>query len=245
MTKNNKFKRQVKSFIRNQRIKRRLIKTGTVAYDSSIRCHLIGCGCSVSSFIWGSDKLNAIYFEVPKTGSTNIKNNVILNERYKFRMLYASKEQVLSLFPDYYKFAFFRDPISKFVSNYSMFCRSKNSFRNNQIERLFGKIDYSRLSISEFLHLALFYRNHHWEQSSKFLPSVSELNMIGKTCNLSQDWKKIKSDLDISDSLELDRCTNSTGSEKFYKHLTASDIDIIKEEFASDFYLMRVLDAHS
>lgn len=42
----------------------------------NVACSFKHCGCRSNSFIWISDKLKAIYFEVPKAGSSSIKSKL-------------------------------------------------------------------------------------------------------------------------------------------------------------------------
>jgi len=213
------------------------LRKGTVAFQTIIRCHMIGCGCYASSFIWVSDKLKCVYFEIPKAGSSSIKRNLINDKNNKFYMFFGSGEQALKKFSNYFKFTVLRDPYSRLESNYRMFCLSDIPYRRKQIERLFKKKRHE-IDFENFLQLAKTYRNHHWEQQVKFLPKGETYGMdkIAKLSSLENDWEQIKKKLDISTCLIQEKVTTHlSSSDRKCTSISELTKGFIEEEYKDDF----------
>jgi len=182
------------------------IERTTVSWQKNITCHLTECGCASSPFIFVSDKLQCMYFETPKTGSSSIKK-WIADSDYDFYKLKASRYDAIKMYPNYYKFAVIRDPVERLLSNYKMFCLSEISFRHKQIEKLFQK-PHDQISLDEFWKLSKFHKNHHWESLKEYIPIsymvddfVLQLDLALITETLESDWRKLQQDLEITDSI--------------------------------------------
>jgi hypothetical protein len=53
-------------------------------YKNEIRCDYDLCGCRINPFVWVSDEIEAIYYEIPKVASSSIKSYLNL-EKFNYR----------------------------------------------------------------------------------------------------------------------------------------------------------------
>lgn len=209
----------------------------TVSWQKNILCHLNGCGCSSSPFIWISEKLKCVYFEIPKTGSSSIKSILNMAE-CGFFLFWGSPHDAVRRFQGYYKFTVIRDPIQRMLSNFKMFCLSDIKFRHLQIEALFEKA-HDQISVDDFIELGKRYHNHHWEKMVRYLPigPGMEAFMLDKVIlleALAADWQDVQRALGIQ--CELPR-NNSTAHIKLKVELEDKTRRNLEEQYAEDVLL--------
>jgi hypothetical protein len=145
-----------------------------VSVQPGLRCQLAGCGCAWNTFVWVSQPLRCVWFEIPKNASSSFKAAAGLAQHnpYRFHMHHGTPDSVVTAFPGFRRFAILREPVDRVQSVYRMFCRSESTFRHRQLQALFGISD-ARLGFLDFLDMARRTRNHHWEQMARFLPTVT------------------------------------------------------------------------
>jgi hypothetical protein len=150
-----------------------------VCVHPTIRCQLGGCGCAWNTFVWVSQPLRCIWFEIPKNASSSFKEAAELAQGnpHQFQMHDGSPDSAMIAFPGFRRFTILRDPVHRIRSVYRMFCRSELTFRHRQLQTLFGISDV-RLSFHDFLTMAARTRNHHWEQMVRFLPTTGTAGVI-------------------------------------------------------------------
>lgn len=161
--------------------------------------------------------------------------------RNEFRQVKNTPEKAAGLFAGYFQFAVIRDPVSRMVSNYKMFCLSGNAFRNRQIEALFDK-PHDRIAFEEFIRLAAVYKNHHWEQLAAFLPFSGQgeatvmLDVVLETGRLEAGWRDVARALGIESVLGR---KNSTGTISMATDIAPEAIKCIEEKYKGDMLLMQ------
>jgi hypothetical protein len=151
----------------------------SVAIQPSIRCHLRGCGCEWNTFVWVSQRLQCIWFEIPKNASSSLKDAVSLlgDNPLGFELHRGSPDDAVEQFPGFKRFAILRKPLDRFISVHRMFCRAGIEFRQDQLRALFG-IEEVALPLTAFLDRAVSVRNHHWEQMARFLPTAAPTSLF-------------------------------------------------------------------
>jgi hypothetical protein len=169
-----------------------------------MRCDRKVCGCHSNSFIWYSHKLRCVYYETPKAACTSIKKALGIKVRrggnlppvgvYAFGMFGGTFQESSDQFPDYYKFSFVRDPVSRTVSNYLMFTHQ----RANQMKELFG---VNKIPFEEFVTKLSVVANHHWAPYADYLPRPELLDKLGRLESIQTDWKEICAALGITVTL--------------------------------------------
>ena len=201
----------------------------------AITCNLSGCGCAENPFIWVSEKLGCLYYEIPKNASSSIKE--ILNRKeFAFYQVDAPPGEVRSRYGDFYAFAVLREPLERFLSNYRMFCLSRLDFRHRQIEALFNR-KHEEISLHDFVEMSEIWRNHHWELMVKYLP-MDPANKLGVRLEkialletLDVDWDEIRRNLDIDVCLPRINRTTAVGKRKI---LADEDEAILMRRYADD-----------
>lgn len=213
----------------------------SVSWQNNIRCNLKGCGCAKHSFIWVSDKLQCVYYETPKTGSSSIKATMIDSNDNEFYQIKNTPVKSAEIYSTYFKFAVIRDPVSRMLSNYKMFCLSDLDYRHNQIEALFEK-PYNQISLEEFIQLTHIYKNHHWEQLVAFLPFSDQkisslmLDMVLKTDQLQSGWRDVTKKLGIENKLGW---KNSTANIIAETRISPESLRFIENSYNDDITLLQ------
>ena len=183
-----------------------------------------------------SHKYRFIYYEIPKCGSSTIKNIIFkncageaLSASYKIWIpqaphLVFPENHDVSEYPDYYKFCFIRNPWDRLVSAWSD-KRNHYSF-------------LSEKSFREFLDLIQNHPNHHWAPCTAFIPHKEDIytvDFIGRMESFSDDFTKLCKKLGltmdsiprINASQRKDyRCYYDKRDARYVQTLFASDIDL-------------------
>jgi len=181
-----------------------------------MKCRQPNCGCGATSFIWVCHERRLVWYEVPKAGSSSIKKALgivspLSDQNSGFVNVDMSFDQAADEFKDFRSFAVIRNPWDKMISNYFMFCKSNNEFRNTQIKLLFELEDHS-VNFTTFLELASSIPNHHWAQNIDFLPTdpmsnraidcIEEIGSIAKFFTTLSDYLGNELITDIINSTE-------------------------------------------
>ena len=78
-----------------------------------------------------------------------------------------SRSEIIQ-YPEFKVFGIYRDPTDRLFSVFKDFIRSGKEMRLTQMESLFNR-EVSTLSFSEFLDLAMVYKDHHWNPNFTYL----------------------------------------------------------------------------
>lgn len=189
----------------------------------NLECYHKYHGCQTTSFIWINNSEKIIYLEIPKNASSFMKSE-LSNKSWK---MLSKKEYIDNnhRYSDYFVFAIYRDMEERIVSNYKDFCLSNKKNRISQMSRLFNLNEdaIKQLSFSDFLLLAIKYKDHHWNSQIKYMYLTLEKKPIIYHIN----------DLDKIDFKRIDKKVNS--SKKKDIEITNDDRKLIKEIYKEDY----------
>ena len=205
------------------------------------RCDVVKQCCEGYSFIWKSDKLKAIWYEIPRCGSTATKTMFRETPEYGFKLLVnVDPDDLYDQYPDYFKFTIGRNPWDRVVSNYNLY--KKMDYRTPQTKRLFGLNDLKGFTFEYFLDNFQTNVNHHWEQCYKFLP-FKEIDFYGKLDTIDTDWMYIKEKLGINDNRQIPNPKNRgffgfhSGHGDYTKYYNDDSKKLISEIYSKDIEL--------
>jgi len=185
-----------------------------------------------------SDEYKCIFVEVPKTGSTSIRNIIGFSEKPHMNIKEIKKEFIenratlskgddtLREFEDYFKFGFVRNPWDRVVSLYN---RQEGIIMSEKMcfEEFVDWINYSSdTSI---------YPTQHRNQLDWFLDDNKQLavDFIGRFERLDEGWKIICRKLNIQFKLEHHNI-NGKNNKHYTDYYNEKTIDIIAEKFKVD-----------
>jgi len=125
-------------------------------------------------------------------GSDYINHPELINpvpNQSDFQQYYGSADNVLELYSAYFSFAFVREPMSRFLSNYRMFVQKNN--RNLQLTALTRK-EPDSLSLDDFIQIVTDFHNHHWNPQFCFLPqNLEKLHLLINMEDYNEGIKEI------------------------------------------------------
>lgn len=195
-------------------------------------CRLCACpfsGGTKYSFRHIREDLGAIYYDVPKTGSSTIRAKLgISGVDIPSSLLDPEREK-----KDYFGFAMVRNPYSRMVSNWRMF--TTQGFRVQQLRAMTNR-DLS--GFAEFAKYACLVPNHHWIPQSFFVPHESEIDLIGKLENMNDVLQQLSAHIEGFNPENL--VVNATGDvvsrptdyyRKFYDNQT---YELITKYYSED-----------
>ena len=171
------------------------------------------------TFTYINEKLNAIYYDIPKCASTTIRTTLF---KENMSLINPSKK-----IKEYFKFIFCRNPYARAVSNYTMFTKSK--FRINQISHFHN--NPSAMGFSEFVELICKYDNHHWQPQIDFVYGY-DIDFIGKLENIEQDFRFVCDKIGIPHK-ELPH-KNKTNHKHYTEYYDEETKQIVAEKYAKD-----------
>jgi hypothetical protein len=181
-----------------------------------------------------SDQYKAIFVEVPKTGSTSIrqilgnpeKPHLDIKEIFSKMIKYDGEEMALNKFSSYFKFGFVRNPWDRVVSLY---------------ERKEGIQMKDKMVFSEFVHWienssdTCIHPSVHKNQLDWFTDSKGSVivDFIGKFENLESDWKYVAQK--IGAPVHLEHMNKNPNKNKPYQEYYTDDLrDLVFKKFLSD-----------
>lgn len=171
------------------------------------------------TFTYINEKLNAIYYDIPKCASTTIRTTFFEGD---MSLVNPSKK-----IEDYFKFTFCRNPYDRVVSNYTMF--TKDKWRRLQISHFHN--NPSAMSFSEFVEVICKYDNHHWQPQIDFVYGY-DIDFIGKLENFEQDFRFVCDKIGIPHK-ELPR-KNASKHKNYTEYYDNETKQIVAEKYAKD-----------
>lgn len=187
------------------------------------------CGCKNSSWVWINLCKRFIFLENPKAGSTYVKQKLIEPDNGK---LLSSREEVVN-YPELKVFGIYRDPAEKMFSVFKDFTKSNKEHRIQRMVDLFR--DYSKeevvgLSFSEFLDLALAYRDPHWDSNFTYLFVPDRDITLFRYC--ANVMERVKNFLDLPHEFSTERINTS---EEYTHAITLEEREKIREIMKADY----------
>ncbi len=205
------------------------------------RCDVVTKCCEGYSFIWKSDKLKAIWYEIPRCGSTAIKTLFRETPDYGFQLIdNYDPDDVYNKYKDYFKFAVGRNPWDRVVSNYNLYRNME--YRVPQTIKLFNINKIEDFTFDLFLENFQKNVNHHWEPCYKYLPD-NKIDFYGKLDTIDTDWIYIKEKLGINDNKQIPNPKNrgyfgfNSGHGDYTKYYNDDSERLISEIYSKDIEL--------
>lgn len=205
------------------------------------RCDVIKQCCEGYSFIWKSDKLKAIWYEIPRCGSTAMKTMFRETPEYEFKLLdNVDADSVYDQYPDYFKFTIGRNPWDRVVSNYNLY--RNMDYRVPQTIELFKLDSIEDFTFEFFLEGFQKNVNHHWEQCYKYLPT-KDIDYYGRLDIIDDNWLDIKDKLGITDDRKIPNPKNrgyfgfNSGHGDYTKFYNDETIQLISDIYSKDIEL--------
>lgn len=173
-----------------------------------------------------SDQFKCIFVEVPKTGSTSIRQ-IVGNPVKPHLNIYQIANQVSQeQFSTYFKFGFVRNPWDRAVSLYErregMQMKSKMTFEEF--------VEWMKFSSSTCVHPV-----PHRYQLDWFVNPHGDVivDFIGKFEQLDADWEKVAQKLGINNKLPKLN-VNTSKNRHYTEYYTDKTKEIIQSRFAVD-----------
>lgn len=178
-------------------------------------------------FLSISFKHKAIWYRVAKVGTRTIKMH--LEENADNNLIYSPEGAYIpSLYKDYFKFAFVREPLDRFISAWKDKVLERNYFKFSEAEHTKMKdLDYF-ISWVETLDIATC-DEHIREQSSMI--DTEQVDFIGKFENFNEDLSKVLVKLNIP----VDEVYHQNRTKKKSVTLTPEQTKKLNEIYKNDF----------
>ena len=134
--------------------------------------------------------MNTVFIHIPKTGGTSIRKSLPLNVKVVGHNIRSETFQLYRKKQDDFVFAFFRDPLTRFISAFNYL---QNGGRN-QHDKMDAYISGAKtLSIEEFAEKLLLpasmWQIHLLPQT--FWIQHAQLDFIGRYEHLEEDYRKV------------------------------------------------------
>ena len=189
-----------------------------------IPCACPRCSCPARaagrySFVYVSEPLRLIYYDVPKCASTTIRNVLFQNDN---ALSLADPRNERS---SYFSFTFVRNPWSRMVSNWKMF--TTQSARIRQLKSMTDE-DLSRFD--DFVDFAIRVPNHHWQPQVLFLPEP--VDFVGRVENFEADFCRVLERHGLENPVT--ESLNVTDHKPYSAYYTDGLVDKVADFYAED-----------
>lgn len=201
-----------------------------------IKCDLksgdVKCGCQSTTFKWINYEKKAIFFEIPKNGSTSLKQLLKSNG---FQLLTEDVE-----YDEFYTFTFIRNPYDRLISNWKMFCGGSGKWMSEKQLNFLFKEDPKNMTLTEFAEIIQTVNNHHWDQQTEYLKDskgkIIYLDFYARFENFYREFKVIKNKLNLTGALLNINKTDHTQYQTYFIQYRKIDLlKIINEKYKDDF----------
>lgn len=173
-----------------------------------------------------SDKYKCIFIEVPKTGSTSIREVIGYPEKPHLNICQIENNLERDKFDSYFKFGFVRNPwdraVSLFERKEGMQLKSKMSFEEF--------VEWMKFSSSTCIHPL-----PHRYQVDWFVNQHGDVivDYIGKFEHLDDEWEKIANKLGVDSKLPR-KNVNLAKKRHYTEYYTDKTKEIIRQRFLLD-----------
>lgn len=201
----------------------------------NIKCNTKGCMCPSASrnkkmytFTYVDNDINCIYYDVPKSGSTTIRDIF-----FPHAWPNGSKPCISSVLTPIYKnkkyttFTFVRNPFDRIVSVWKHF--TQRDYHIKQLKR--SNIDIEKCKdFNNFIEMIQLLDNHHWQPQSNFIPGDTQF--IGKIETFDDDYTLLCKLLNREKKKLIH--TNKTSRGPYTQYYNDDLVQIVSEIYAGD-----------
>lgn len=201
----------------------------------NIQCDTVGCNCPGPAgdkmkytFTYVCNDQNIIYYDVPKAGSTTIRNLLFPHAWPEGEApCYNSTQEKIQPNRDYISFAFVRNPFSRMVSVWKHFTSHPRHIK--QLKSSGININKCK-DFSGFVEMTKTLHNHHWQPQTLFVPA--DVNYIGKLERFQEGFNNV-CDMIKHKHVQLPM-VNKTQHEHYTTYYTDRLIQVVSEMYDED-----------
>lgn len=195
-----------------------------------------------SPYLDRNDRHESIFVHVPRTGGTSIANALFEDGDRGHAPLYAYRAFDAERYRAYFKFAFVRNPYSRFVSS---FHQVRDGAHNPKVQRWAEHYLSDITGFGEFVErmgnnslfrrvvLALDHFRPQWEFVT--VGGNVEVDFLGKFERIEEYFRKVREELEISASLPK---KNTSSHGHYTNHYTEGSRRIVKRIYTRDFRVL-------
>lgn len=162
----------------------------------------------------------------------NNQSNMVSHKEKLFGMYQGGADDVIRHFPNYFSFMFVRDPFSRVVSLWQMFCHSNNVFREKQFSKICGE-SRNGYTFDQFIEIIVNNKNHHWNPYEIFYPKKYNIDFVGKLESMSNDWEFVIKKLGLESDLPHENMSKTNTNIR----VSEKSLDMIYKKYAKDYKL--------
>jgi hypothetical protein len=186
------------------------------------------------SFTFVNNEKNFIYYDVPKAGSTSIREMLFPDPYYGNEICtvpcrYSVKEKIIEE-KEYKTFSFVRNPYDRMVSVFSHFNKNFNMKDYEHISAAFGFEPETIDTFKGFVKMSIAHQNHHWQPQTCFVPE--DVDFIGKIENFQRDFDTVCDMIKISRMNILH--SNKTNHKHYSTYYDEETYDLVTKRYSDD-----------
>lgn len=195
-----------------------------------------------SPYLERNDRHGSIFVHVPRTGGTSVANALFEDGDRGHAPLYAYRAFDAERYRAYFKFAFVRNPYSRFVSS---FHQVRDGAHNPKVQRwaehylsdITGFGEFAERIENDSLFRRVVLALDHFRPQWEFVTVGGnvEVDFLGKLERIEEDFRKVREELEISASLPK---KNASSHGHYTDHYTEKSRRIVNRIYARDFRIL-------
>jgi hypothetical protein len=201
--------------------------------DTYCYCPAAAGNKNLCSFRFIDNARNFIYYDVPKAGSSSIRETLFPDSWPYHNVLEPCKYSVKAAFvidKDYKTFSFVRNPYARMVSAYFHFSKHGIIKDYESLSKAFN-IELEEIdTFKGFVKMTTIHQNHHWQPQVTHIPS--SINFIGKIESFQKDFDALCRLLNIRRRI-IPR-SNKTRHKHYSVYYDDETYNIVTERYSED-----------